>query len=102
MKKQDIEKAWRHNGYITSKRTTTYVYVRNDSIRDSATGEILDRTFLIVESTNHLLRGNENDKVSFYNRKSTPNCFMKFWKQYDVFKIRKTMERMGLTINDLR
>lgn len=100
--KHKIEKAWHHEGYIDSKRTTKYCFVHDDTIKDSATGEILERVFLIVESTNHLLRGNENDKVRFYNRNNTPNCFMKFWKKYDVFRIKQSMKRMGLEIEDLK
>lgn len=97
-----IKDGWSHNGSIQSKRNTSYAFIKDDTIRDNATGEVLDKVFLVVEHTNCLLRGNENDRTDFYNRRSTPKCFVKYWKEYDVFKIKKSMERMGLTLKDLK
>lgn len=94
-------KGWCHTGGIESKRTTAFIFVKDDQIRDDATGDKLEKLFLVVKNFIPNLRGKENDFNQFFNRSSTPKKFMKYWKQYDVWRIKKSMARMGLTKKDL-
>ena len=87
MKNTDYKTGWSTHAYIEIKSLTSFGFVNDFKCKNSQ--EPIEDEFLVIERTNFKHRGNETDEIFVYNRKTSPELYLKVWLKWDELKEEK-------------
>ena len=82
-----MKTGWSIKCWVEVKANSNYSFV--DRFKCAVSGEDTEAEFLIVSKTNFKHRGNETDEQYHYNRKHTPQKYLKYWEKWDKLKTEK-------------